>query len=104
MRSHDPFVGTWRDASQSSVRRDVTLFIARAGPGYKATLYILESDGGHSIVHVPLTRAGGKLTGGWSKRSSLAISRSGGGRIAVIGYDAPAEMVRASTAANPVFS
>ena len=100
---NDPFAGTWRNASRSSARRDVTLFITKAGSGYRASLYILESDGGYSIIHVPLTRTGDKLAGGWSERSSLAISRRGG-RIAVTGYDAPDEMVRTSTASNPVFS
>ena len=34
----DPFVGTWRDASPSSASEDFTLFIAKTGSGYKATL------------------------------------------------------------------
>jgi hypothetical protein len=105
----DPFVGTWRDASPSSASEDFTLFIAKTGSGYKATLYKAplynaesEGGGGYSI-RVPLLRTGDKLTGGGFGRSTLTIVRRKGGRIGVDGYGAPEEMVRASTATNPVF-
>ena len=79
------------------------MFIAKTAPAYRATLYIVEPDGGCGIIHVPLERTGDKLTGRISSRTGLTIVLRSEGRIGVGGYDAPAEMVRTSTATNPVF-
>ena len=48
-------------------------------------------------------RTDDKLTGGGFGRSTLHIVRHSGGGIGVDGYGAPEEMVRTSTATNPVF-
>lgn len=103
VRTTDSFVGTWRDASHGSAAQGFAMFIAKTGSGYEATLYITESTGGCSIVRVPLIRVGDKLVSRGSNRTMLAIVQRSGGRIGVVGYDAPDEMVRTSTATNPIF-
>jgi hypothetical protein len=72
----DPFVGTWRDASRGSATRNFTMFIAKTGTDYDATLFVTESTGSSFIVHVPLTRMGHKLT---SRGPRRPVPRSGPG-------------------------
>ena len=98
---NDPFAGTWRNASRSSARRDVTLFITKAGSGYRASLYILESDGGYSIhsrssspERVTSSPAAGPSAARLLSRDAAAALRSPA-------VDAPDEMVRTSTASIP---
>jgi hypothetical protein len=103
-KSADPFVGTWRHARPGNAVDDYTMFIAKTGPDYEATLYASGSTGaGSFVVRVPLVRMGEKLTSRKPSRNTLTIVRRNGGRVGVTGYDAPEEMVRTSTATNPIF-
>jgi hypothetical protein len=94
----DPFVGTWRDASRSRSAQNFTMFIAKTGTDYDATLFAREF-----IVHVPLMRMGHKLASRGPSRNTLTIVQRDAGRLWVVGYGAPEEMVRTSTATNPIF-